>query len=102
MAARKRCPPRPVRRPSRPFWLRRLGLADVVVDAHAIVTGLKRGNRPEAPAIGFIAHLDTVDVGLSPFIHPQILRFDGKDLCLNAEEDIWLHRRASGDRPLAG
>ncbi|MBW0367898.1 peptidase T [Ensifer adhaerens] len=70
--------------------MRELGLADVVVDAHAIVTGLKRGNRPEAPAIGFIAHLDTVDVGLSPFIRPQILRFNGKDLCLNAEEDIWL------------
>lgn len=70
--------------------MRALGLADVVADAHAIVTGLKRGNRPDAPAIGFIAHLDTVDVGLSPFIHPQILRFNGKDLCLNAEEDIWL------------
>lgn len=70
--------------------MRALGLADVVVDGRAIVTGLKRGNRPEAPAIGFIAHLDTVDVGLSPFIHPQILRFNGKDLCLNANEDIWL------------
>lgn len=70
--------------------MRELGLADVVVDGHAIATGLKRGNRPDAPAIGFIAHLDTVDVGLSPFIHPQILRFNGKDLCLNAEEDIWL------------
>ncbi len=70
--------------------MRALGLADVVVDAHAIVTGVKRGNRPDAPTIGFIAHLDTVDVGLSPFIRPQILRFDGKDLCLNAKEDIWL------------
>ncbi|KSV65045.1 peptidase T [Sinorhizobium sp. GL2] len=70
--------------------MRALGVEDVLVDAHAIVTGVKRGNRPEAPAIGFIAHLDTVDVGLSPFIRPQILRFDGKDLCLNAEEDIWL------------
>ncbi|MBD9650002.1 peptidase T [Ensifer sp. ENS09] len=70
--------------------MRTLGLADVVVDGNAIVTGLKRGSCPDAPAIGFIAHLDTVDVGLSPFIRPQILRFDGKDLCLNAEEDIWL------------
>ncbi|MFK0278607.1 peptidase T [Ensifer sp. NPDC090286] len=70
--------------------MRALGVEDVLVDAHAIVTGVKRGNRPDAPAIGFIAHLDTVDVGLSPFIRPQILRFDRKDLCLNAEEDIWL------------
>jgi len=67
-----------------------LGLENVLVDEHAIVTGVRRGNRPDAPAIGFIAHLDTVDVGLSPFIHPQILRFNGKDLCLNATEDIWL------------
>lgn len=70
--------------------MRALGLQDVFVDAHAIVTGVKRGNRPGAPPVGFIAHLDTVDVGLSPFIRPQILRFEGKDLCLNPDEDIWL------------
>ncbi|HFV5130082.1 TPA: peptidase T, partial [Escherichia coli] len=29
-------------------------------------------------------------VGLSPDIHPQILKFTGEDLCLNAEKDIWL------------
>ncbi len=70
--------------------LRGLGLDDVVVDDHATVTALKRGTRPGAPRIGFIAHLDTVDSGLSPVIHPQILRFEGEDLCLNREQDIWL------------
>lgn len=70
--------------------LRALGLADVVVDDHATVTAVKRGNRPGAPRIGFIAHLDTVDAGLSPVIRPQILRFEGDDLCLNHEQDIWL------------
>ncbi len=70
--------------------MRALGLEDVLVDEHAIVTGVKRGNRPQAPPIGFIAHLDTVDVGLSPFVRPQVLRFEGKDLCLNGQEDIWL------------
>ncbi|MEY9536073.1 peptidase T [Sinorhizobium fredii] len=70
--------------------MRALGLADVLIDEHAIVTGVKRGNSPEAPPIGFIAHLDTVDVGLSPFVRPQILRFEGKDLCLNRQEHIWL------------
>ncbi|PMC12179.1 peptidase T, partial [Klebsiella aerogenes] len=29
-------------------------------------------------------------VGLSPDIHPQILRFTGEDLCLNPEQQIWL------------
>ncbi|KAA1183902.1 peptidase T [Rhizobium tropici] len=70
--------------------LRMLGVDDVKVDEHAIVTGVKRGHRPDAPRVGFIAHLDTVDVGLSPVVRPQILRFDGADLCLNAREDIWL------------
>ncbi|MGX5736635.1 peptidase T [Bosea thiooxidans] len=70
--------------------LRALGLENVVVDDHATVTALKRGTKPGAPRIGFIAHLDTVDVGLSPVIRPQILRFEGGDLCLNREQDIWL------------
>ncbi|NTJ11765.1 peptidase T [Rhizobium lusitanum] len=70
--------------------MRGLGVDDVVVDEHAIVTGLKRGNQPGAPRIGFIAHLDTVDVGLSPIILPQIKCFEGLDLCLNPEKDIWL------------
>lgn len=70
--------------------LRGLGLDDVLVDDHATVTAVKRGTRPGAPRIGFIAHLDTVDSGLSPVIHPQILRFEGEDLCLNREQDIWL------------
>jgi len=70
--------------------LRALGLDEVVIDDHATVTALKRGSAPGAPRIGFIAHLDTVDTGLSAAIHPQILRFEGEDLCLNRKEDIWL------------
>ncbi|MCU4178854.1 peptidase T [Bosea sp. BH3] len=70
--------------------LRALGLENIVVDDHATVTALKRGTSPGAPRIGFIAHLDTVDVGLSPVVKPQILRFEGSDLCLNREQDIWL------------
>ncbi|WP_323665937.1 peptidase T [Pectobacterium punjabense] len=71
--------------------LRALGLQDVVIDEYATVTAVKPGNCPSAPRIGFITHIDTVDVGLSPHIHPQTLRFTGEDLCLNAEQDIWLH-----------
>ncbi|ERK15610.1 peptidase T [Serratia fonticola] len=70
--------------------LRQLGLDNVVIDEHATVTAVKKGNVPGAPRIGFITHIDTVDVGLSPDIHPQILRFTGEDLCLNAQQDIWL------------
>lgn len=70
--------------------LRALGLEDVVIDEHATVTALKRGTVPGAPKIGFIAHLDTFDAGLSPVVRPQLLCFEGEDLCLNREQDIWL------------
>jgi tripeptide aminopeptidase len=70
--------------------LRQLGVHDVVVDDQAIVTGVRRGARPKAPRIGFIAHLDTADVGLSPTVRPQIHHFTGGDLCLNSEQSIWL------------
>ncbi|URQ59225.1 peptidase T [Pantoea alhagi] len=70
--------------------LESLGLQQVIIDEHATVTAVKPGNRTGAPRIGFITHIDTVDVGLSPHIHPQTLRFTGEDLCLNAQQDIWL------------
>jgi tripeptide aminopeptidase len=70
--------------------LRGLGLRDVVLDEQAILTARLPGTALDRPAIGFCAHLDTVDVGLSPVIRPQRLRFTGEDLCLNREQDIWL------------
>jgi len=70
--------------------LRTLGLRDVHIDENGILTAFKPGNQSSAPKIGFVAHLDTVDVGLSPDIKPQMLRFAGEDLCLNPERDIWL------------
>ncbi|WP_130835042.1 peptidase T [[Erwinia] mediterraneensis] len=70
--------------------LRALGLAEVVIDEHATVTAVKKGNCPHAPRVGFIAHIDTVDVGLSPHIHPQTLTFTGEDICLNEQLQIWL------------
>ena len=70
--------------------LAQLGLDEIDIDEHATVTAVKKGNVDGAPRVGFITHIDTVDVGLSPDIHPQILRFTGQDLCLNAEKAIWL------------
>ncbi len=70
--------------------LAQLGLEDIVIDEFATVTAVKKGNVAGAPRIGFITHIDTVDVGLSPDIHPQILTFTGEDLCLNKEKDVWL------------
>lgn len=65
------------------------GLQDVYIDEHAILYAVKLGNKSSAPAIGFVTHLDTVDVGLLPVIKPQTLYYEGKDLCLNQQQDIW-------------
>lgn len=70
--------------------LQELGVQDVEIDQHANVTGVLKGTKANATAIGFCAHMDTVDVALSPHISPQIQTFNGQDLQLNAEQNIWL------------
>ncbi|MEI0516877.1 peptidase T [Brachyspira murdochii] len=68
--------------------LKALGLKDVIVNDNAIVTALLEKNKDNIHSIGFVAHLDTVDVGLTGDVHPQILKFEGNDLCLNKEKNI--------------
>ena len=67
-----------------------IGLRDIHLDDHANLTALLPGTVTGVPTLGFAAHLDTVNVSLSPEIHPQVLRFDGADVLLNKERDIWL------------
>lgn len=68
--------------------LSKLGLVDIELSSHAVLTATLRANVQDAPTIGFCAHLDTVDVGLSQDIKPRILRFCGEDLVLNEKEGI--------------
>jgi tripeptide aminopeptidase len=70
--------------------LRHLGLTEIHLDDHAVLTVRLPATVPGAPRIGFCAHIDTVDVGLSPDIHPQRVAFTGTDICLNPDRDIWL------------
>ncbi|MFZ7172956.1 peptidase T [Avibacterium volantium] len=70
--------------------LQELGVQDVEIDQHANVTGVLKGTKANVTAIGFCAHMDTVDVALSPHITPQIQTFNRQDLQLNAEKNIWL------------
>ena len=70
--------------------LREMGLEEIELNEHAILTAKLPGNKPGAPTIGWVAHLDTVPVSLSPEVHPQVLHYEGGDVCLNAEKDIWL------------
>ncbi|MBZ7957821.1 peptidase T [Campylobacter molothri] len=67
--------------------LENLGLSDILLQDNAILTARLKGNSKKK-SVGFCAHLDTVDVGLSDIIKPQILKFEGKPLCLNKEKNI--------------
>ena len=63
-----------------------LGLVDIKINEYGVLQARlpKRGEKSRA--IGWVAHLDTVDVGLSDRIHPQIIKsYDGKDIKLNEE-----------------
>lgn len=75
--------------------LQELGLCDVKVTDQAIVTAKLPSNLPvghsAVPAIGFLAHLDTVDISISPVVKPRLVaNYDGKDILLNKAQDIWL------------
>lgn len=76
--------------------LKELGLVDLEISEFSVLTGRLPANLPAAaskkvPAVGFVAHLDTVNVNLSPVIKPQLVKsYDGQDVCLNSEEDIYI------------
>lgn len=71
-----------------------MDLEDLHLSDRCVLTGYLPDNLPEGftgsvPKIGFCCHLDTVDVNLSPEVHPQVVRnYPGGDLVLNAEKGI--------------
>lgn len=75
--------------------LEALGLVDISVSEHSVVIGhlperLPAGHKA-VPAVGWVAHLDTVDVHMSPEVHPVIVKnYDGGDICQNPEKGIFL------------
>lgn len=73
-----------------------IGLVDLSLSSKCVLTGYLPANLPaecqrNIPAVGFVAHLDTVDVCLSPEVNPQMVKdYDGKNIVLNKQEDIVL------------
>lgn len=73
-----------------------LGLTHIKLTEQAILTAklpanLPRGFTGKIPPIGFVAHLDTVDVNISPIIKPHIVQqYNGSDVLLNEEQEIWM------------
>lgn len=65
--------------------LKELGLQNIKVDEHAIVTATLPGNKPGAPAIGLLAHFDTYPGtpghGVKPIVHKA---YDGGKITLPA------------------
>ena len=71
-----------------------MGLVDLSLSDKCVLTGrlpahTEPGCDRKIPAVGFCAHLDTVDVDLSPVVHPQLVEhYDGGDIVLNADKNI--------------
>ncbi len=63
--------------------LNALGYKETTLLESGILIARLPGSKTGAMSIGFVAHLDTVDVGLSADIYPQLVRYEGKPLCLN-------------------
>lgn len=64
--------------------LKDLGLVDININPYGVVQARLPRRGEGRKSLGWVAHLDTVDVGLSNKIHPQIIKsYDGKDINLS-------------------
>ena len=66
-----------------------MGISDAHVDENGYVYGTVPGD-PSLPTIGLIAHMDTSPDASGADIKASIVAYDGGDICLNREQDIWL------------
>ncbi len=71
--------------------LKALGLEDVVLDANGyLMATLPANTEKDAPVIGFIAHMDTSPDMSGKKVQPRIVSYQGGDIVLNEEEQIYL------------
>lgn len=56
--------------------LEELGAVDIHLSDEACLTARIPPTKP-GPSVGFVAHLDTADVNLSPDVHARVVRYDG-------------------------
>ena len=73
--------------------LESLGLEEITLDEHGyLFATLPANTDKEIPTIGFIAHMDTADYNAEN-IKPRIIEnYDGNDICLNEEHQIFTRR----------
>lgn len=72
--------------------LKAIGMSDVSIDENAYIMATLPSNVDHhVPTIGFISHFDTSPDFTGANVKPQIIKdYDGKDIILNAEENIVL------------
>jgi len=72
--------------------LKSIGMQDVSIDDKAYIMATLPSNvEHEVPTIGFVSHFDTSPDFSGANVKPQIIRdYDGKDIVLNAEQNIVL------------
>ena len=70
--------------------LERMGAQRVRMDEHGYVYGEIPANCEGKPAIGLIAHMDTVDAVPGREFNPRVVEYQGGDICLNQEKHIML------------
>ena len=71
--------------------LKAIGLKDAAVDDNAYVTASLPGNAPAAPAIGFLAHLDTALEVTDDRVRPRLVEnYDGGDIILSDDGAVVL------------
>ena len=69
--------------------MKEMGIEDAYMDADGYVYGTVPGD-PRLPTIGLIAHMDTSPDASGADIKAKTVEYQGGDVCLNEEKDIWL------------
>ncbi len=72
--------------------MKTIGMSDVTIDENGYVMATLPSNvETEVPVIGFVSHYDTTPDFTGADVKPQIIpNYDGKDIVLNAEQNIVL------------
>ena len=69
-----------------------MGIQDAHMDEDGYVYGTVPGDE-DLPVIGLISHMDTSPDSSGENIQPRIVAYNGGDVCLNQEKNIWLREK---------
>ena len=72
--------------------MKELGIQYAYMDEHGYVYGFVPGD-PRLPTIGLIAHMDTSPDASGENVRAKTVLYEGGDVCLNEEKDIWLRAK---------